>query len=270
MIDFPNAKINIGLNIIRKRTDGFHDIETCFYPIGWTDMLEVVASETYEFTSSGLEIPGNGDSNLCTKAYQLLKSNFDFPSVKIHLHKRIPMGAGLGGGSSDAAFTLKLINSIFELGISIEDLKNYARKIGSDCAFFIENKPSFAIGKGDEVQEIPLSLKGKYISLVYPNISIATPFAYSKVQPIEKGFDLEHTIHEPLAQWKASVFNDFETVVFPAYPILETIKHKFYDLGASFAAMSGSGSAIFGIFQTEQKLEPDLNKNFLVWNGFLQ
>ena len=168
MVVFPNAKINIGLQIIEKRSDGFHNIASCFYPVGWSDVLEIIPAKEFSFSSSGIDIPGDPAKNLCIKAYELLKQDINLPPISMHLLKIVPIGAGMGGGSADAAFVLKLINTTFHLSLSTLDLENYARKLGSDCAFFIENKPQFCYEKGDQFTDIPLSLKGKYIVLVYP------------------------------------------------------------------------------------------------------
>src|SRR5688572_14534594 len=178
MIAFPNAKLNIGLNVTERRPDSFHNLESVFYPVQWCDALEILPAKETKFTSSGIEIPGTIESNLCLKAYQLLKTDFELPPVKIHLHKNIPIGAGLGGGSSDAAFTLKLLNQLFELNIAEDKLEDYARKLGSDCAFFIRNKPVFAHEKGDVFEPIKLDLTGYNCVVVYPNLHITTAEAY--------------------------------------------------------------------------------------------
>ena len=189
MITFPNAKINIGLFVTEKRQDGFHNLESIFYPIQWNDVLEAIPSDAFEFNTSGLAIDGDSDSNLCVKAYQLLKNDFDIPPIKAHLHKVIPMGAGLGGGSSDGAFMLKLINDLFELNLSTKQLQNYARQLGSDCAFFIENKPVFAFNKGDEFKEVDLDLKDNKLLCIYPNAHVTTAEAYGGIKPQKAMFD---------------------------------------------------------------------------------
>lgn len=252
MIVFPNAKINIGLNVIEKRADGFHNIESIFYPVNeLTDVLEIIKQDNNEvgFTSTGIDIPQKeGEFNLCEKAYQLIKNDFDISGVKIHLHKVIPIGAGLGGGSADAAFTLKVLNDLFELDLSNEQLIEYAQKLGSDCAFFIKNKPIYAFNKGDEFDEIELDLSNHDIKIEYPDIHISTAEAYSGVVPKLSNQNLKELIAEPIENWKVSFKNDFEQSVFPNHPNIEKLKAKMYQDGAKYASMTGSGSAVFGIF----------------------
>ncbi len=252
MLFYPNAKINIGLNIVHKRPDGYHDLETIFYPIPLTDILEIVPDNeggmgSCEIFQTGIEFDGLPSSNICVKAYELLNEVFEIPSVKIHLHKQIPVGAGLGGGSSDAAETLKGLNSMFQLGLSIEELASYASQLGADCAFFIENKPQFAKGIGDEFEDLEIDLKGMYLVLVCPNIHSSTAEAYSAVTPSASKL-LKETIQESPSNWKKIIFNDFEDSIFPLYPEVENLKIELYAKGAVFAAMSGSGSSVFGIF----------------------
>lgn len=251
MITFPNAKINIGLFVTEKRQDGFHNIESIFYPIQWNDVLEAIPSEIFEFTTTGLVIDGDSDSNLCVKAYQLLKNDFNIPPIKAHLHKVIPMGAGMGGGSSDGAFMLKLLNELFELNLTTEQLQNYARKLGSDCAFFIENKPVFAFNKGDEFEEVEFNLKEKKVLCVYPNVHVTTAEAYGGINPQKAKFDLRNVNSLSISSWKDNVVNDFEKHIFEHHPILKEIKTKLYNQGALYAAMSGSGSTLFGVFDEE-------------------
>lgn len=255
MVSFPNAKINIGLNIIEKRPDGFHNIESIFYPIQCCDVLEILPSKTTKFKSSGLEIPGSTDGNLCLKAYNFLKAEFDIPPVDIHLLKAIPIGAGMGGGSADGAFTFKLLNEINKLNLSNQQLENYAKKLGSDCAFFIENKPKYCFGKGDEFEEIELDLSGKYLVLMNPNIHISTAEAYAGIIPQKPEKNIRQLVKKPIAEWKNLIENNFENSLFPKYPILPKIKQKLYNLGAEYASMTGSGSTIYGIFEAEIDLE---------------
>jgi len=255
MLAFPNAKINIGLQIISKRSDGYHNIATCFYPIGWADALEIIEDKHTSFTSSGIAIPGSNQDNLCLKAYNLIKKDYDIPPVHIHLHKVIPIGAGLGGGSSDAGFTIKLINQKFELNISDNIMENYAGQLGSDCAFFIRNSPTLATEKGEIFEPISVNLKGYFILLVYPNIHVSTATAYSGVQPKISGINLKDSISSDISLWKNSVINDFENSVFAQFPLISKIKNDLYTNGAEYAAMSGSGSTVFGIF----KHQPDAN-----------
>ena len=251
MIVYPNAKINIGLSIIEKRQDGFHNIESIFYPIlDLCDILEVVISkdDQLEFNSSGINIPGDIESNLCLKAFQLLQADFAISNVKIHLHKNIPIGAGLGGGSADAAFMLKALNELFDLNLSNEQLINYARKLGSDCAFFVENNPVFAFNKGDQFEDINLDLSAYKINIEYPEIHIGTAEAYGGVVPSLAKTSVKKLINQPIDNWKSSIQNDFERSVFPNHSAIKELKEKMYLNGAIYASMTGSGSAVYGIF----------------------
>jgi 4-diphosphocytidyl-2-C-methyl-D-erythritol kinase len=264
MIVFPNAKINIGLNVTKKRHDGYHDIESCFYPIGWSDALEILPTDTYRFESSGIPIPGNPADNLCTKAYELLSSDHSIPPVSMHLLKSVPIGAGLGGGSSDAAFAIKALNQLFDLKIPVQEQLQYARQLGSDCAFFITNQPEFCFNKGDEFDKIDVNLTGKWLVLVNPGIHISTAEAYSGIQPQPSGQDLRTILKQPVSEWKNIVKNDFELSLFPKYPLLAEIKQRLYNLGAEYASMSGSGSTLYGIFEEEIDLANEL-RPFKVW-----
>lgn len=244
MIVFPNAKINIGLNVVEKRTDGFHNIESCFYPVPWKDALEVVTANKFSFNSTGLEIPGKG--NICIEAYNLLKKDFDIPPVSIHLHKNIPIGAGLGGGSSDGAFMLKLLNTMFSLGLDTSQLKVYAAKIGSDCPFFIDSKPAYVEGSGDVFSNISINLNGFWIAIIYPEIHVETTSAYANLTPKKSNDPLFDILqNQPIEDWEGLVNNDFEANADPK--ILE-LKSIFYDRRALYASMTGSGSAVYGIF----------------------
>ncbi len=249
MIVFPNAKINIGLNVISKREDGYHNIETIFYPVKLSDALEIVDSEKTEFTLSGIEIGGPFEDNLIYKAYQLIKKDFNLPRFKIHLHKTIPFGAGLGGGSSDAAFTLKLLNEHFNLGLDSVQLEKYASLLGADCAFFINNKPAFASGIGDQLKPVEIDLSGYEILIVKPNVAVNTSVAYGNIKPAKPSFSLMELNKIPLSEWKNTVLNDFEKTVFQNYPEIQNLKETLYDMGALYASMSGSGSAVYGIFR---------------------
>jgi 4-diphosphocytidyl-2-C-methyl-D-erythritol kinase len=272
MISYPNAKINIGLNIVEKRPDGYHNIETVFYPIGLCDILEIGPSETctdYSFSSSGILLDGDPEVNLIVKAYRLLRSHYQFPAIDITLIKQIPFGAGLGGGSADAAFTLKSINQLFELKISPKKLENLAAKLGADCPVFIRNKPVFATGIGNVFTSIDLSLKGYFLLLVKPDIHVSTPEAYSLVVPEMPEISLSELIKQPITEWKDTIKNDFEKSVFVKYPLIEKIKNNLYEMGAIYASMSGSGSSLYGLF----KFEPDKNdlfENYFVTGGILK
>ena len=249
MIVFPNAKINIGLNVVEKRPDGFHNIESIFYPVmELFDVLEIIKADKLQFSSSGITIPGNEADNLCLKAFGLLKADFNISPVHIHLHKVIPIGAGLGGGSADAAFTLKALNQLFELHLTEEQLIEYARKLGSDCAFFIKNKPVYAFGKGDEFEPIELDLSKLDIKIEYPNIHVGTAEAYAGVVPKPSIKKLKELIQLPISEWKNVLKNDFEDSILPNHPQIKALKEKFYNEGAIYASMTGSGSAVFGIF----------------------
>ncbi len=268
MLTFPNAKINIGLQIIEKRSDGFHNINSVFYPIGWKDALEIAPASKISFTSSGLEIPGNPENNLCLKAFYLLKTDFNIPNVHIHLHKVVPMGAGMGGGSADGAFTLKMLNELCGLQLSIESLVNYAKKLGSDCAFFIQNIPKFCFEKGDNFLNFDFSLKGKFIYVVNPKIHISTAEAYAGVNPKQVEESLMVQLLEPIENWENRVTNDFEMALLVKYPAIYTIKNQLYNLGAKYASMTGSGSTVYGIFDFEPKLS-NIFENYDVWIGEL-
>lgn len=269
MIFFPNAKINIGLNVVSLRPDGFRNLESCFYPVRWTDALEMVPAEKLSFSLSGIPVPGDSETNLCLKAYQLLQKDYPIPPVSMHLYKHIPIGAGLGGGSADAAFALRLLNEMFALHLGPEQLEDYARRLGSDCAFFIRNKPVFATGRGDVFQPISLNLKGYKCLLVYPDLHITTAEAYGLVhvrQPETPLFDL---LQQDIRTWKDRVHNDFETALFSRYSELAAIKARLYEAGALYAAMSGSGSTIFGIFEPQTTTYPDFPAHYRVWQGTL-
>jgi len=269
MIAFPNAKINLGLNVLDKRADGFHNIDTVFFPVDLCDILEIIKTEDSKtsFSSSGLRIPGNPETNLCLKAYYLLKDKFSLPNVKIHLHKIIPMGAGLGGGSSDAAFTLKLLNNLFDLKINESDLLKFASILGADCAFFILNEPLTAFERGDQFKKITLDLSGYQIVIIVPDIHVNTAFAYTKVTP-QKNKSLSSNIieEENIEEWKLKLVNDFEAPIFSIYPELKNIKSKLYKKGATYASMSGSGSAVYGLFKHPVDLSANF-KDYFYWSS---
>ena len=259
MVVFPNAKINLGLNVIEKRLDGYHNIESCFYPIPFTDALEVIESETLSFSSSGIDIPGDQSDNLCLKAYHLIKEEFDIPPVAIHLHKHIPIGAGLGGGSSDGAFMIKLLNEKFDLGISLDNQEKFASQLGSDCPFFIRNKPVYVEGTGSKFSNINLSLQGKHLVLVMPNIHVSTADAYAGVMASKPKSRLKDTLETvPFIKLQHAVKNDFEGSVFQQYPELEQLKLELIEQGASYASMTGSGAAVFGLFD----YKPEFASNY--------
>ncbi len=248
MISFPNAKINLGLHVTKKREDGFHDIETVFYPIAMHDSLEVLVSDTKTSLSQyGLELTGG--ENLVLKAYKLMKKEYGISEVDFHLLKQIPAGAGLGGGSSDAAQTLLMLNDLFELNISSAELEQRAAELGSDCAFFIRNKPVYASGRGEVFEDINLDLSVYHIKVVKPDIHISTAEAYAMVKPESGRPSPLEIIQKPIQDWKNNLINDFEAPIFEKYPEIGLIKDSLYDQGAIYASMSGSGSAVYGIFE---------------------
>ncbi len=255
MVTFPNCKINLGLNITRKRDDGYHNLETVFYPIGLKDALEGIKlgvnslESGIEFSSSGLAIAGVADDNLCVKAYQLLKKDFpELSSVQMHLHKAIPMGAGMGGGSADGAFALILLNQLCQLGLSQQQLLQYALQLGSDCPFFILNKPCFATGRGEIMQEIELNLSDYRFVIINPNIHISTAASFSQIIPSLPTQSVSEIIKLPVTQWKGLLVNDFEKSIAQSHPAIADIKQELYQKGAIYASMTGSGSTVYGIF----------------------
>lgn len=260
MLVFPNAKINLGLQILRKREDGFHEIASLFYPVPICDALEFVVSDRDEFSKSGIEIPGNG--NLVLEAVELLRSIRDVPPIHIHLHKNIPIGAGLGGGSSDAAFMVTGLNSYFELGLSDQQMKNIAAQLGSDCAFFIDNKPAIARGRGEILTPFELSLKGYWMVLHYPEIHISTAEAYARISPNDQRPDLREFLALPLEQWRDHLSNDFEKSLSQKYPVIKGEIANFYETGAEYAAMTGSGSSVFGIYKSKPSISFDRGSTF--------
>ena len=268
MIVFPNCKINLGLHITGKRADGFHNLETVFYPVPLTDALELIPGHNnseLDFTTSGLAVAGDPADNLCIKAYHLLKKDFPkIPPVKAQLHKAIPMGAGLGGGSADAAFMLKLLNDRFRLDMPAERLAAYALQLGSDCPFFIVNKPCFATGRGELLEEISLNLSAYRILLINPGIHINTGWAFSNITPAPPERSIKEIIAQPVNTWKTGLTNDFESPVFAAHPAIQQTRDSLYEQGAIYAAMSGSGSTLFGIFAAGAKMTATYPANYFV------
>ena len=249
MISFPNAKINIGLHITEKRPDGFHNLETVFFPVGWSDILEFAESDQLQFTSSGIQISGDPESNLVMKAYRLIKNEYQIPALKIHLHKQIPFGAGLGGGSSDAAFMLMMLNKWFQLNISEQKLVEYAALLGSDCPFFILNKPVYATGRGELMNIIDLKLNGLSLLLIKPPCEVSTANAFRSVHPKKADISLPELMKLPVNNWRNQVVNQFEQSVFQQLPEIGKLVSTLYELGAEHASMSGSGSSVFGLFK---------------------
>jgi 4-diphosphocytidyl-2-C-methyl-D-erythritol kinase len=271
MIVFPIAKINIGLRITEKRQDGFHNIETIFYPIHLSDALEFVISDHSAkndiLNVTGIETGDAGD-NLVMKSIIRLRKYRSFPFLKVHLHKAIPLGAGLGGGSSDAACLLKCVNKHFELNIDNALLSSIALELGSDCPFFVEGVPSFASGRGELLTPVNRILSGSYLVLVNPGIGINTAEAYRNCKPAIPTTSLRELIGTPVTQWKNSILNDFEEFVFKKQPLIGKLKEDLYNSGAVFSLMSGSGSSVYGIFPEKPDLQPKLKK-YVIWEGRL-
>lgn len=281
MVVFPNCKINLGLNVLRKRSDGYHDIETFFYPIDLHDGLEVIdvrslqANVQYsipitiginaQFSTSGLDIEGEAEDNLCVQAYQLLKKDFShLPPIRMHLHKIIPLGAGLGGGSADCAFALKLLNQKFELGLTEDQLLEYALGLGSDCPFFIINEPCFATGRGEILEEVILDLSAFKFAIVNPGIEIATTEIFSSMTPVLPLKSIKDIISQPVETWRKELKNDLEIPVFEKWPEIGMIKEKLYRAGAVYASMSGSGSTVYGLFEKNKKLELSFPSHYFI------
>lgn len=273
MLVFPNAKLNLGLYVTERRPDGFRNLESVFVPLPWSDALEVLpapAGTETSLTLSGIPIPGEPATNLCLRAYKLLNADFGLPPIQMHLHKVVPIGAGLGGGSADAAFALKALNELFALGLPTEQLEGYARRLGSDCAFFIGNQPVFAYERGDVFEAVSLNLAGMACKVVYPGLHISTAEAYARVEPRRPEHELRAALGQPLETWRDTVRNDFEAALTPHYPVLGQIKAALYEAGAAYASLSGSGSAVYGLFPGHE-LPPfiELPVEYLVWNGRL-
>ena len=269
MVSFPQCKINLGLRVVSKRQDGFHDIETCFYPLPWSDILEIIPNDTMSFTNTGILVPGRHEENLCLRAYYLLQEQFDLPSVAIHLHKIVPTGAGLGGGSSDAAYTLRILNELFNLKQSLNQLEVYASQLGSDCAFFIHDRPMIGTGRGEVLSSIDVSLHGKYIVVVKPDIHVSTSEAFKNIKLSQHNNSLEDSLKQKdVVDWEEVLINDFELSAFRQFPDIKKIKKDLYAKGALYASMSGSGSSVFGIFESAIDLR-EYFKGKIYWSGAL-
>ncbi len=272
MVVFPNAKINIGLRIIARRPDGYHDIETVFYPVKLYDALEFVpADQDYsedQISVTGTDTGSSPMDNLVMKAICMLREKHNFPVTRIHLHKAIPAGAGLGGGSADASCIMKAVNRFFSLGISDEELRKMALGIGSDCPFFIDNVPAFATGRGEVLNPVPDFLKGDYIVLLNPGVQISTKEAYGNCVPSKPSTSLKELVNLPVEKWKDVIMNDFEDFAMKKHPVIREIKDSLYDSGALFSLMSGSGSSVFGIFRKKPELPPEF-KSYVVYEGFI-
>lgn len=266
MVVFPGCKINIGLNIIAKRPDGYHGLESVFYPIGLTDVLEIVKSDAFEFKLTGIPVDGKEADNLVVKAYTKLNNTYTIGPVKIHLHKNVPLGAGLGGGSADASATLLLLNSLFNLNLSKDTLCTIAAELGSDCPYFIENTPAYVTGRGEVLTPIKLELKGYFIQLINPNIHIQTKEAFSAIPLSHSPNKIKQHLSANPQMWKNTIKNDFEETIFPKFPAIAQLKTQLYKNGALYASMTGTGASVYGIFKNKPK--PSF-PNYFEWIGEL-
>ena len=262
MITFPIAKINLGLNVVERRPDGYHNLETVFYPVPIRDALEVTTMDP-QFPSpydcdlkvTNISIEGDEQRNLVVRAYQLLKQDFpQLPRIHAHLHKAIPTQAGMGGGSSDCAYMIRLLNEQFQLGLSTQQMQQYAARLGADCAFFILSQPAYAEGIGERLEPIALNLSQYWIAVVRPDIPVPTKEAFSLVHPRHPEKNCRDVVMQPIETWRQDLVNDFEQSVFTLHPEIGAIKQQLYSLGAVYAAMSGSGSAVFGLFREDIKI----------------
>lgn len=258
MITFPKAKINLGLNVVERRPDGYHNLETVFFPVPLTDALELhpmddsfPSAVDCDLKVTNMDIAGNEQDNLVVRAYRLLAADFTLPRVHIHLHKGIPTQAGMGGGSSDCAAMIRLLNESFALGLSLEEMESYAVRLGADCPFFVASRPAYAEGIGERLHPIDLQLTGWHLGIVRPDIPVPTKEAYARITPTPTAKKCHDIVMQPVETWRAELVNDFETSVFAAHPEIGAIKEKLYSLGAVYAAMSGSGSSLFGLFRGE-------------------
>lgn len=264
MIFFPPAKINLGLYVHRKRADGFHEIETCMVSIPFTDILEIIPADAFVFHQTGLVVDADPESNLCVRAFRLMQSTFGIPNVYMHLRKQIPMGAGMGGGSADAAYVLLGLNQLFSLNCPVEKLQELAGQLGSDCPFFILNLPQLATGRGEILSPIEVSLAGYWITFIHPGIHVSTKEAYAGIQFVNNVRPaIESIVSQPIQKWKDLLVNDFERSIFPSHPELEEIKNQLYQEGAVYAAMSGSGSTLFGIYDKKPDFKTLKNPNWV-------
>jgi len=268
MIVFPHAKINLGLKVVGRRNDGFHDISSILFPIGLADALEIVPATDANtvFTASGLPVAAEAEDNLCMRAYRLMQKKYDLPPVLIHLHKEIPSGAGLGGGSSDAAFTLKLLNRLFETGAGVPELHAMAAQLGSDCPFFIGKEPALATGRGEVLTPVNRMLKNYFLLLVKPGVEVSTAAAYGMVSCSGSGLPDPFALPGDIREWQNLLVNDFEKPIFQAFPVIGQIKRKLTEMGAAFASMSGSGSSVFGLFEQAPVYKPGDFEGMFVWS----
>ena len=277
MITFPIAKINLGLNVVEKRSDVYHNLQTVLYPVPIMDALEVVPMSNgfpsdvdCDLKVTNIHIEGDEQKNLVVRAYQLLKQDFPtLPRIHVHLWKGIPTQAGMGGGSSDCGYMIRMLNELFELNLSDEQMAGYAAKLGADCAFFIFSKPCYAEGIGEKLVPIDLNLSGWYIGVVRPDIPVPTKEAFSRIHPHYPAKNCRDVVMQPVETWREDLLNDFEESVFALHPELEAVKEKLYDMGATYAAMSGSGSALFGLFKEEPAALEQLFPGMFTYFGVL-
>lgn len=266
MLSFPNIKINLGLNVIQKRADGYHELESVFYPMGWTDALEIIKADKFQFTSTGIAVPGDTDQNLVVKAFRKIQAIYNIEKeVAIHLHKVIPTGAGLGGGSADAVFAIKLVSELFNLQIPLERQLSIAAELGSDCPFFVHNTPCIVTGRGDILKPISLDLSHWHFVVVHPGIHVATADAFAGIRPSRHAASVNEIVLKPVTSWKDTLVNDFEKTVFAKFPEIQKLKESMYRQGAVYTSMSGSGSAVFGMFA--EPVELDLPAQYKVWQS---
>ena len=267
MIVYPHAKINLGLRILRRRPDGYHDIETLLYPVGWSDILEILpspGSRDIRIRTSGLSLPGRSSDNLVYRAASLMQERFGLTGMRIHLHKQVPAGAGLGGGSSDAAFTLMALRELFSLSLPPRELHRMATQLGSDCAFFLEDTPALATGRGDKLTPVSLDLQGTYLMIIFPGIVSATARMYRMIQPADEGISLKEAIEKPRSEWMKYLINRFEEPLVRDFPVIGTVIKLLVAHGAWYASVTGSGSAVYGLFDTPPGKIP-LSPGWLSW-----
>ena len=258
MLLFPPAKINLGLKVLKKRSDGYHEIETCMVAIPMTDVLEIVPSEEFEFKQTGLEVDGDQASNLCVKAFRLFQENHAIPNIYMHLRKQIPMGAGLGGGSADASYVLRGLNQLFACGLSNDELRGMAAQLGSDCPFFVSDEAQIGRGTGTELSPFTLDLSGYYLKVINPGIHVGTAEAYAGIRFSESNTPLTDILQLPISEWKGQLTNDFESHIFEMHPTIGALKEQLYEEGAVYASMTGSGSTVFGLFEKRPELTTKL------------
>lgn len=266
MVLFPHAKINLGLQVTGKRPDGFHDLVSCFYPITWYDVLEIMPSKKFSFTTTGVSVPGSQEENLCVRAYRLLNKKHSLGAVRMHLHKVIPIGAGLGGGSADAAYTLRALVELFQLDLGQEEMQHMAANLGSDCPFFLQPNPLMVRGKGDILEPFEFSLPPGYLAVIFPGFHISTKEAFAELRAVPPHYDLGEVImNTPVEDWKDVLTNDFEHTVFRRFPSLEKLKKALYASGAVFASLTGSGAAVYGYFREKPELASAFPPEYIIW-----